>query len=116
MKKIIGLTFAILALSACSPEEAFIGGTLAGIIVSDASNERAQRSVTHRETVFIDRHYQPRGHWEGNNYYPPLYAHPRRGYIYGNNYYPRAHPRRGYLRGNKYCYDRFNGYYRPRYC
>lgn len=87
MKKIIVLIFAILALSAYTPEEAFIGGTLAGIIVSDASNERAQRSVTHRETVFIDRHY-----------------------------YPRAHPRRGYMYGNRYCYDRFNGYYRPRYC
>jgi len=94
MKKIIVLTFAILALSACTPEEAFIGGTLAGIVVSDASNERAQRSVTHRETVFIDRHYYP----------------------HDRHYYPRAHPRRGYMYGNRYCYDRFNGYYRPRYC
>ena len=92
MKKIIGLTFAILALSACSPEEAFIGGTLAGIIVSDASDQRAQRQRLDRRStdVFIEtRHY---------------------------NYYPRAHPRRGYTNGNRYCYRQFSGYYRPRYC
>jgi len=109
MKKIIGLTFAILALSACSPEEAFIGGTLAGIIVSDASDQRAQRQRLDRRStdVFIESHHynnyqrrQPRGHWQGNNYYPPLYAHPRRGYT----------------NGNRYCYRQFSGHYRPRYC
>jgi len=92
MKTIIGLTLAILALSACTPEEAFIGGTLAGIVVSDASDQRAQRQRLDRRSteVFIEtRRY---------------------------DYYPRAHPRRGYLYGNRYCYNRFSNRFRPRYC
>jgi hypothetical protein len=106
MKTIIGLTLAIMALSACTPEEAFIGGTLAGIVVSDASDQRDQRQrqrFDRRSTdVFIEtRRYDN-------------YPRARR-----NGYYPRAHPRRGYLYGNNFCYNRFSnyyGYYRPRYC
>ena len=94
MKTIIGLTLAIMALSACSPEEAFIGGTLAGLVVSDASDQRAQR-----QRQRFDRRSAE------------VFVETRR-----YDYYPRAHPRRGYTNGNRYCYRQFSGHYRPRYC
>ena len=92
MKKSLLILVACIGLSACTPEEAFIGGTLAGIVVSDASDQRAQRQRLDRRSteVFIEtRRY---------------------------DYYPRAHPRRGYLYGNRYCYNRFSNRFRPRYC